>query len=57
MDLGGLEQLWEYKPGALVLLVLGFIVFIFLVVDAWRHKGGRRRHRQLKGTDDKAHKG
>ncbi|SPE59217.1 hypothetical protein SBV1_3030015 [Verrucomicrobia bacterium] len=37
------EQLWDKKPGAVVLLVLGFVVFIFLVVDAWRHK--RRRHK------------
>jgi hypothetical protein len=32
------QQLWERKPGAVVLLVLGFVVFVFLVVDAWRHK-------------------
>ena len=41
----GLEQLWENKPGAMVLLVLGLVVFIFLVVDAWRHKRRRKgRH-------------
>ena len=33
-----LQQLWDNKPGAVVLLILGFVVFIFLVVDAWRHK-------------------
>lgn len=38
------QQLWENKPGAVVLLVLGFVVFVFLVVDAWRHK--RRRHKR-----------
>ena len=32
------EQLWENKPGAVVLLFLGLVVFIFLVVDTWRHK-------------------
>ncbi len=37
-----IQQLWERKPGAVVLLVLGFVVFVFLVVDAWRHK----RHRK-----------
>ena len=39
--------LWEQKPGAVVLLVLGFFVFIFLVVDAWRHKhrGQKRKWR------------
>ena len=39
-----LHQLWEKKPGALVLLVLGFVVFVFLVVDAWRHKRRKKRH-------------
>ena len=38
-----IQQLWENKPGAVVLLVLGFVVFVFLVVDAWRHK---RHHRK-----------
>jgi hypothetical protein len=38
-----LQLLWEYKPGAVVLLALGFVVFLFLVVDVWRHK--RRRHK------------
>jgi hypothetical protein len=37
------KQIWELNPGAVVLLTLGFLVFIFLVVDAWRHK---RRHRR-----------
>ena len=38
-----LQTLWETKPGALVLLVLGFVVFVFLVVDAWRHKRHRKK--------------
>ncbi|HVV00462.1 MAG TPA: hypothetical protein VHH88_03810 [Verrucomicrobiae bacterium] len=38
-----LQQLWDNKPGALVLLILGFVVFVFLVVDTWRH---RRKHRR-----------
>jgi hypothetical protein len=33
-----LQQLWDNKPGAVVLLVVGFVVFVFLVVDTWRHK-------------------
>jgi len=41
-----LQQLWENRPGALVLLVLGFVVFVFLVVDAWRHKRHRKRDRR-----------
>ena len=39
-----LQQLWENKPGALVLLVLGFVVFVFLVVDTWRHRKKFKRH-------------
>jgi hypothetical protein len=37
------QQMWENKPGVIVLLALGFVVFIFVVVDTWRHK---RRHRR-----------
>jgi hypothetical protein len=40
-----LKTLWEQKPGAVVLLILGFFVFVFIVVDTWRHKHRRRRHR------------
>ena len=36
-------QLWEYKPGLVVLLLLGFVVFVFLVVDTWRHRRHRKR--------------
>ena len=41
-----LKVLWEQKPGAVVLLLLGFVVFLFLVVDTWRHKRHRRRSRR-----------
>ena len=41
----GFEQMWENRPGAVVLLALGFMVFVFIVVDAWRQK--RRRKRPL----------
>jgi hypothetical protein len=40
-----LEQLWENKPAAVVLFILGFVVFVFLVVDAWIHKRRRKRPR------------
>jgi hypothetical protein len=33
---------WESHPAGIVLLVLGFLVFVFLVVDAWRHKRRRK---------------
>jgi hypothetical protein len=34
-----LDLLWENKPGAFILLVIGFFVFVFLVADASRHYG------------------
>jgi hypothetical protein len=39
----GFQTLWEQKPGAIVLLIFGFVVFLFLVVDTWYHKRRRRR--------------
>jgi hypothetical protein len=42
----GFRQLWENEPGTILLLSLGFLVFVFLVVDARRQK--RRRRRSLK---------
>lgn len=38
------QEIWENKPGAVVLFAVGLIVFVFLVVDTWRHKRRRRRH-------------
>ena len=40
-----LQALWQNKPGAVVLLVLGFLVFLFLVIDTWKHKHRRKRPR------------
>lgn len=41
----GIRQIWENKPGVIVLLVVVFLVFAFLVVDARLHKQKhRRRH-------------
>jgi hypothetical protein len=37
------QELWENKPGAVALLALGFLVFLFLVVDTWRHRRKRKR--------------
>lgn len=37
------QELWDNKPGAVVLLALGFLVFVYLVVDTWRHKRRRKR--------------
>lgn len=40
------HTLWEGQPLAIILLVLGFLIFIYVVVDAWRHKR-RRKGRRL----------
>jgi len=37
-----LHSLWESQPVAIVLLVLGFVIFLYVVVDAWRHKRRRK---------------
>ena len=36
------HSFWENQPSAIVLLILGFVIFVFVVVDAWRHKRRRR---------------
>ena len=41
----GLRILWETRPTVVVLLVLGFLIFLFVVVDTWRHKR-KRKHRR-----------
>jgi len=30
------RELWENRPGVIVLLGIGLVIFLFLVVDAWR---------------------
>jgi hypothetical protein len=37
----GVKAIWENKPVIIWLLLLGFAVFVYLVVDARRHK---KRH-------------
>jgi hypothetical protein len=39
------EAIWENKPGPVFLLALGFVVFVFLVIDARRHKRRRKSPR------------
>ena len=36
------RSLWEGQPVAIILLILGFLVFIYVVIDAWRHKRRRK---------------
>jgi len=40
-----LQQIWQDKPVVIVLLLLGFAGFVYLVIDAWRHKRRRKRPR------------
>ena len=39
------QQIWEHRPALVLLFLLGFVVFVFLVVDAWHHKRRRKRPR------------
>ena len=34
----GIQQIWENKPGVVVLFAIGFIVFVIIVVDARFHR-------------------
>jgi len=41
----GFKQIWENKPGIILLLGLAVVVFVFLVIDTRRHrKRHKRRH-------------
>ena len=37
--------LWDKQPLAIVLLGIGFLIFVYVVVDAWRHKRRRKKPR------------
>ena len=39
------HSIWQTRPLAIILLVAGFLLFTFLVVDAWVHKRRRKRPR------------
>jgi len=38
-------EIWDNKPGAFILLIVGFILFILLALDTWRHRRHRKRQR------------
>lgn len=40
----GFCELWDTKPGAVILLILAFILFILLAIDTWLHK--HKRHKR-----------
>ncbi len=39
------HTVWENQPLAIVLLIAGFVIFVFLVIDTWVHKRRRKRPR------------
>ncbi len=39
----GFRTVWENQPTMVVLSLVGFLVFVFLVVDVWVLKRRRRR--------------
>lgn len=43
-----LRQIWENKPSLILLLGIGFIIFVFVVVDAWYLKRKKRRRHPRK---------
>ena len=43
------SNIWHYKPIVIVLAVAGFIVFIVLVIDTYRHR------KKQKGRQPKKH--
>jgi len=39
------QQVWQNKPGLIVLLGVGFVVFVLIVVDVRLHKKRKRKER------------
>ena len=39
------HSIWQTQPLAIILLIAGFVIFLFVVVDAWAHKRRRKRPR------------
>ncbi len=37
------SQLWQYRPVLIVLLAGGFIIFVLVVIDAYRHRKKQKR--------------
>jgi hypothetical protein len=35
------KDVWDNKPYLVVAVAIGFLIFLFVVIDAWRH---RRHH-------------
>jgi len=39
------HSIWQSQPLAIILLIAGFLIFVFVVIDAWFHKRRRKRTR------------
>jgi len=37
-----IHLIWDSQPVAILLLAVGFLIFVYLVIDARRHKRRRR---------------
>jgi hypothetical protein len=41
------SEVWQYRPVLIVLLIGGFIIFIMVVIDTYRHRKQRKgRHKK-----------
>jgi len=38
-----LHLVWQHKPDVIVLLGVGFLIFLFLVIDVWCYKAKHKR--------------
>ncbi|HEU5396900.1 MAG TPA: hypothetical protein VFV81_07020 [Verrucomicrobiae bacterium] len=45
------RDLWDSKPGIVVLLVGGAILFLLLVIDTFRHRRKLKERHRLKHPD------
>jgi Na+/H+ antiporter NhaD/arsenite permease-like protein len=41
-------EMWWYQPIVIILVVAGFIVFVLLVVDTYRHRKKRKERHRIK---------
>ena len=40
------RQVWQYKPVIIIFAMIGFVIFVLLVIDTHRHRKKRKeRHR------------
>jgi hypothetical protein len=42
-------EIWQHQPIIIVLLIAGFVIFVLLVIDTYRHR------KKLKGRQKRLH--